>query len=470
MIEQVTQTTLENPGSISGIGLHTGAKTTITLQPAPENFGYRFKRTDLEGQPIVKADVDFVTDTSRGTTIQYNNAKVSTIEHLLSAFVGMGVDNVLIEIDGPEVPIMDGSAQPFVELIEKLGVKDQEIKKNVYTLPENLSYFDPVKNVEMLAIPAEEYSFATMIDFDSQVLGTQHISISSLAEFKNEIAACRTFSFLHELEYLLDNNLIKGGDLNNAIVVVDKPISETTLVKLQKAFNKENIDVKKEGILNNLDLRFSNEPARHKLLDTVGDLALSGFSIKAKIIASRPGHAGNVAFAKVIKDYIKKNKAALEAPVYDASKEPVFDVNHIASLLPHRFPFLLVDKIVELTENYVVGVKNVTMNEPFFQGHFPGNPVMPGVLIVEALAQCGGILALSVMPEVEGGYDTYFVKIDKVKFKMKVMPGDTLILKMELMGPIRRGMCEMKATAYVANKIVAEAELMAQITPSSNRN
>lgn len=469
MIQQVNQTTLQNTGSLSGIGLHTGAKTTITLHPADANFGYRFKRTDLEGEPMVKADVDFVTDTSRGTTIEHKEAKVSTIEHLLSAFVGMGVDNVLIEIDGPEVPIMDGSAMPFVELIEEIGVKELEAKKNVYTLPENLHYYDPVKNVDMLAVPAEHYSFTSMIDFNSQVLGTQHISISDLSEYKAEIASCRTFSFLHELEYLLDNNLIKGGDLNNAIVVVDKPISDATLTKLKKAFNKENIDVKDGGILNNLDLRYSNEPARHKLLDIVGDLALSGYSINAKIIAQRPGHAGNVAFAKVIKDYIKKNKAALEAPVYDPNKEPVFNINEIESKLPHRYPFLLVDKIIELTENYVVGIKNVTMNEPFFQGHFPKNPVMPGVLIVESLAQCGGLLALSIMPEVPGGYDTYFVKIDKVRFKHKVMPGDTLILKMELMAPIRRGLCEMKATAYVGNKVAAEAELMAQVTPSANR-
>lgn len=469
MIQQVNQTTLAKSGSLSGIGLHTGAHTTITVHPAEANFGYRFKRVDLEGQPVVRADVDFVVDTSRGTTIEHKSARVATIEHLLSAFVGMGVDNVLIEIDGPEVPIMDGSALPFVELIESLGVVKMEQKKNVYTLPENLHYYDPVKNVDMVAIPATEYSFTTMIDFNSPVLGTQHISLNSLAEYKQEIASCRTFSFLHELEYLLDHNLIKGGDLNNAIVVVDKPISDATLEKLKKAFNKENIDVKQEGILNNLDLRFHNEPARHKLLDIVGDLALSGFSINAKIIAHRPGHAGNVAFAKVIKEYIKANKAALEAPIYDPNKPPIYDVNYIENKLPHRIPFLLVDKIIELTDNYVVGVKNVTMNEPYFQGHFPKNPVMPGVLIMEALAQCGGLLALNILPEVEGGYDTYFVKMDKVRFKAKVMPGDTLILKMELMAPIRRGLCEMRATAYVGSKVVAEGELMAQLSPSASR-
>lgn len=469
MTQEFYQHTLKGTGSLSGIGLHTGKNTTITLHPADPNFGYRFKRVDLEGQPVVKADVDFVTDTSRGTTIENKEAKVSTIEHLLSAFVGLGVDNVLIEIDGPEVPIMDGSAKLFIELIEQIGIEQQDAKKTVYTLPENLHYYDPVKNVDMIAIPADKYKITAMIDFNSQVLGTQHISLQQMEDFKTEISACRTFSFLHELEYLLDNNLIKGGDLNNAIVVVDKPISEEILAKLKKAFNKDNIEAKQEGILNNLDLHFPNEPARHKLLDIVGDLALSGYHINAHVIANRPGHAGNVAFAKVIKEYIKKNKAALEAPQYDPTQPPVFDINHIEKILPHRYPFLLVDKVIELSDKHVVGVKNVTMNEPFFQGHFPGNPVMPGVLQIEALAQCGGLLALSNMPEVEGGYDTYFVKIDKVKFKQKVMPGDTLLLKMELMAPIRRGLCEMRATAYVGNKVVTEAELMAQVTPSSKR-
>ncbi|HTO14924.1 MAG TPA: bifunctional UDP-3-O-[3-hydroxymyristoyl] N-acetylglucosamine deacetylase/3-hydroxyacyl-ACP dehydratase [Edaphocola sp.] len=470
MIQQVNQTTLQQAGSLSGVGLHTGAKTTVTLHPAAENFGYRFKRIDLEGQPVVKADVDFVTDTTRSTTIEHNKAKVSTIEHLLSAFVGMGVDNVLIEIDGPEVPIMDGSAKEFVALIETLGIKELEGKKNIYTLPENLHYYDPIKDVEMLAIPAKEYSFTTLIDFNSEVLGTQHYSLDTLSKYKTEISSSRTFSFLHEIEYLLDKNLIKGGDLNNAIVVVEKPISEESLEKLKKAFNKEDIDVnKKEGILNNLELNFPNEPARHKLLDTIGDLALIGYHINASIISKRPGHAGNIAFAKIIKEYIKQNKASLEAPSYDSNIEPIFDINQIASKLPHRYPFLLVDKIIDISDTHIVGVKNVTFNEPFFQGHFPNNPVMPGVLIVEALAQCGGMLALNIMPETEGGYDTYFVKIDKVRFRQKVMPGDTLILKMELLNPIRRGLCEMKATAYVSNKIVAEAELMAQITPSVNR-
>lgn len=469
MIQQVSQTTLQNSGSIEGIGLHTGAATKITLYPADANFGFQFKRVDLENSPVVKADVDNVVDTARGTTIEKNGARVATIEHLMSAFVGAGLDNVLVEINGPEVPIMDGSALPFLNLIETLGIQELETKKNVYTLPEHLSYHDPIKNVDMMAIPAENYSVTTMIDFNSEVLGTQHISIKGLDEYKSEIASCRTFSFLHELEYLLDNNLIKGGDLNNAIVVVDKAISEQTLAKLKVAFNKDNIDVQSQGILNNLELRYNNEPARHKLLDILGDLALSGFSINAKIIAQRPGHAGNVAFAKVIKDYIKANKVALEAPKYDPNKTPIFDINQIEAKLPHRYPFLLVDKIIELNDTSVVGVKNVTMNEPFFQGHFPKNPVMPGVLIVEALAQCGGLLALNIMPEVEGGYDTYFVKIDKVKFKMKVQPGDTLLLKMELIAPIRRGMFEMRATAFIGNKVAAEAELMAQVTPSTKR-
>ncbi|HRP90166.1 MAG TPA: bifunctional UDP-3-O-[3-hydroxymyristoyl] N-acetylglucosamine deacetylase/3-hydroxyacyl-ACP dehydratase [Edaphocola sp.] len=469
-MQQINQTTLQQSGSLSGVGLHTGINTTITLNPAVENFGYRFKRIDLEGQPEVKADVDFVTDTTRSTTIEHKEARVSTIEHLLSALVGMGVDNVLIEINGPEVPIMDGSAKAFVALIEQLGIKELDAKKTIYTLPENLHYYDPIKDVEMMAIPAPQYSFTTLIDFNSEVLGTQHYSLDNLSNYKKEVSTARTFSFLHEIEYLLDNNLIKGGDLNNAIVVVEKPISEESLTKLKKAFNNENIDVnKKEGVLNNLELNYPNEPARHKMLDTIGDLALSGYHINANIISKRPGHAGNIAFAKIIKEYIKQNKASLEAPKYNPNQEPVLDINQIANKLPHRYPFLLVDKIINLNENTILGVKNVTLNEPFFQGHFPNNPVMPGVLIIEALAQCGGMLALSIMPEVEGGYDTYFVKIDKVKFKQKVIPGDTLILKMELLGPIRRGLCEMKATAYVGNKIVTEAELMAQITPSANR-
>lgn len=456
------QQTLKGPVTLQGVGLHTGQKVTMTMKPANPGYGIRFQRVDLPDRPVVKADVDFVVDTSRGTTIEYNGARVSTLEHTLAALVGLGVDNSLIELDGPEVPILDGSSRQFIEAIESVGILEQEAKRIVYSIDSNIHYYDPVKNVDMLAVPSTEYMITTLIDFNSPVLGTQHASMKHLSEFRNEIGPCRTFCFLHELEYLLDNNLIKGGDLSNAIVVVDKVVSQEELNRLAKVFNKQKIEVKQEGILNNIQLHFTNEPARHKLLDVVGDLALVGHSIKAHIIASRPGHATNVEFARKIKQYIKKNKHLSDIPHYDPSMEAIYDISHIQKALPHKFPFLFVDKIIELSDNHVVGIKNVTFNEHFFQGHFPGNPVMPGVLQIEALAQTGGILALNNIRDPEN-YDTYFLKIDKVRFKQLVRPGDTLILKLELLNPIRRGICEMKGTAYVGNKLATEAELVAQI-------
>jgi len=432
------------------------------MKPANPGFGIRFQRVDLPDRPIVKADVDYVVDTSRGTTIEYNGARVSTLEHTMAALVGMGVDNLLIELDGSEVPILDGSSKQFIEAIESVGILEQEAKRIVYSIDSNIHYYDPVKNVDMLAVPSTDYAITTLIDFNSPVLGTQHASMKHLSEFRSEIGPCRTFCFLHELEYLLDNNLIKGGDLSNAIVVVDKVVSQDELNRLAKVFNKQKIEVKQEGILNNIQLHFTNEPARHKLLDVIGDLALVGHSIKAHIIASRPGHATNVEFAKKIKQYIKKNKHLSDIPHYDPSQQAIYDISHIEKALPHKFPFLFVDKIIELSDNHVVGIKNVTFNEHFFQGHFPGNPVMPGVLQIEALAQTGGILALNNIRDPEN-YDTYFLKIDKVRFKQLVRPGDTLILKLELLNPIRRGICEMKGTAYVGNKLATEAELVAQI-------
>lgn len=455
------QHTLKAPVSISGTGLHTGCVVDMTLTPAHPGFGIQFQRIDLPNQPIIKADCDLVTDTSRGTTLQVGEARVSTVEHILAALVGTGVDNVLIELNGPEIPIMDGSSQPFVELIEETGVQEQEAAKAWYSIDENIYHYDEAKRVEMVAMPAVDYQITTLIDFNSPVLGTQYAQLKSMRNFIQDIAPCRTFSFLHELEMLLDNNLIKGGDINNAIVIVDKPVTEQEMARLAKAFNRDRIEVKTEGYLNNLELRFPNEPARHKLLDVVGDLALIGYPIKGRIIANRPGHSSNVEFAKKIKQYIKKNKHVKDVPVYDASQAPVYTLEHIEKTLPHRFPFLLVDKIIELTDKQIVGVKNVTFNEWFFQGHFPGNPVMPGVLQIEALAQTGGLLCINAMPE--GKYNTYFLKIDNCKFKQMVKPGDTMLLKMELTAPIRRGICEMHGTVYVGGKVATEADLVAQL-------
>ena len=455
------QHTLSESVSISGTGLHTGILVDMTLQPANPGFGIQFQRIDLPNQPLIKADCDLVTDTSRGTTLQVGDAKVSTVEHILAALVGLGVDNLLIELNGPEIPIMDGSSAPFIEAIEKVGVLEQDAAKAWYSIDENIFHYDEDKRVEMVAMPALDYQITALIDFNSPVLGTQHAALKTIKDFKSEISPCRTFCFLHELETLLEHDLIKGGDINNAIVVVDKPVTKEEMTRLAKVFKRDKIEVKSEGYLNNLELRFPNEPARHKLLDVVGDLALIGYPIKARIIANRPGHSSNVEFAKKIKQYIKKNKNIKDVPVYDPSATPVYTLEQIEKTLPHRHPFLLVDKIIELTDTSIVGVKNVTFNEWFFPGHFPGNPVMPGVLQIEALAQTGGILCINAMPK--GDYDTYFLKINNCKFKQMVRPGDTMLLKLELMAPIRRGICEMRGTVYVNGKVATESELVAQV-------
>ena len=455
------QHTLSESVSISGTGLHTGVLVDMTLQPANPGFGIQFQRVDLPNQPLIKADCDLVTDTSRGTTLQVGDAKVSTVEHILAALVGLGVDNLLIELNGPEIPIMDGSTAPFIEAIEKVGVLEQDAAKAWYSIDENIFHYDEDKRVEMVALPALDYQITTLIDFNSPVLGTQHAALKTIKDFKSEISPCRTFCFLHELETLLEHDLIKGGDINNAIVVVDKPVTKEEMTRLAKVFKRDKIEVKSEGYLNNLELRFPNEPARHKLLDVIGDLALIGYPIKARIIANRPGHSSNVEFAKKIKQYIKKNKNIKDVPVYDPSATPVYTLEQIEKTLPHRHPFLLVDKIIELTDTSIVGVKNVTFNEWFFPGHFPGNPVMPGVLQIEALAQTGGILCINAMPK--GNYDTYFLKINNCKFKQMVKPGDTMLLKLELMAPIRRGICEMRGTVYVNGKVATESELVAQV-------
>ena len=455
------QHTLKSPATISGTGLHTGVMADLTLNPANANFGLQFQRTDLPGTCTVKADCDLVSDTSRGTTLQKNDISISTVEHILAALTGMGIDNCLIEVNGPEVPIIDGSSKPFTDMIEEAGVQEQDAEKIWYTLDAPITFYDDKKNAELIAVPADEYRITALIDFNSAVLGTQHADLKHINDFKTEISPCRTFCFLHELEALLDNDLIKGGDINNAIVVVDKVITPAEMKRLATAFGKEEIEVQKEGYLNNLELRYNYEPARHKLLDVVGDLALSGYPVKAHIIANRPGHSSNVELAKLLKKHFKSSQKKISVPFYDPSVPPIYPLEEIEKILPHRYPFLLVDKIISLSSTEVVGIKNVTYNEFFFQGHFPGNPVMPGVLQVEALAQTGGILCITSQPE--GKYDTYFVKVDNCRFKAKVVPGDTMILKMVLLEPIRRGMCIMHGTVYVGNKLCAEGDFTAQI-------
>ena len=455
------QHTISKPVSLKGVGIHTGQEVNLTFKPTKENQGYVFCRVDLPEKPLIEASINFVVNTDRGTNLDKNGIKIRTSEHVLAALVGMGIDNILIELDAPEPPIMDGSSKYFVEALKKAGIKKQDAVREEYVVKEPISYYDEDSGSDITVIPSENYEVTAMVNFGTKILGTQNATMKNISQFNDEFSNARTFSFLHEIEMLLDNGLIKGGDLNNAIVYVDKELSDETMLKLKKAFNKEKLSVQSNGILDNLKLHYPNEAARHKLLDVIGDLALLGTRIKGKVIANKPGHYVNTMFAKHLSSIIKSEKRNL-APKIDWSKPPVMDVNQIKNIIPHRPPFLFLDKILDISKDHIIGLKNVTMNEEFFNGHFPGKPIMPGVLQIEAMAQAGGVLILNTVPDPKN-YLTFFAKIDNAKFKTPVVPGDTLIFKCQLLSPLRRGICHMKAQAFVDGKLTSEAELMAKI-------
>ena len=456
------QKTINKSITLQGTGLHTGQNVTLTYNPAPENHGYKFQRIDMDGKPIIDALVENVIETERSTTIDKNGARVTTIEHVLSAAYGLGIDNLLIEINGPEAPILDGSAQLYVKALLEAGIKEQNKDKKFFVVKNNINFSDPENGIEIMTFPDDDFSLNVMIDYKSSVLGNQYASLNKLIDYKDEIAPCKTFVFLRELEYLYDNNLIKGGSLDNALVIIEKGLPQDELDRLADKFNTPRVKGVEQGILNEQNLIFNNEPARHKLLDLMGDLALVGMPIKGKILATRPGHTSNVQFAKKIRQEIKRKKSKGYIPEINLSDKPVLDINRIKEILPHRPPFLLVDKIMQISETDIVGVKNVTLNEPFFIGHFPEEPVMPGVLIVEAMAQIGGILVLNSVEDPEK-YSTYLLKIENIKYKQKVVPGDTLVIKCEFNAPIRRGIVSMNTQAYVGETIVTEGNMTALV-------